>query len=617
MAAQRGRLRRSEIIAALRASSVFYPLAKAQLEALASATETVGVTGGGYLLRQGEAGDAIYIVVHGRLRVIVEADTEGAHDLLLEEVGPGGVVGEVSLLGGQPRGASVRAVRDSVLLRIEAAAFHEVVRHDPDALLAITGELVRRLTRHDTRTSVPAPVRTIALLPAGNRPVDLRAASAALVRALKRLGSATAVRASLVENSLGHGAAEALEGQPREPRLLGFLTGIEQAHDFVLYEAEPDATPWSRRCVRQADRVLLVGDLRSNPDPGPLDDLLEAIPRSSRPRTELLLFRPAGTKPDRTAAWLAHRPRLAIHHAVEGDGPDLARVARLVCGRAIGLALGGGGPRGFAHLGVLRALEEHDIEVDAIAGTSMGAMMAATYAMGWDHATRVAKSIAGFVETRRLVGYTLPLVSLSSSRTITRALRNPAFFGDTLIEDLDVRAMFVSANLSRAEVMVHERGPLWLALRASASMPGVLPPVWMDGDLLVDGGVLDDVPVETLRSRMDGRVIAVDLEPAVELRAPDPFPPDLSGWRVLGRRLNPFGASIHVPGPVRVMLRAKEIGGRRAQRAQLEAHPPELLLQPPVGSFDALDFGGARAIIEAGYRYASEVLAAHGDFAAS
>ncbi len=612
MAGQKGRLRRPEIVAALRSSSVFYPLAKAQLEAVAAVVETVAVPGGGYLLRQGEAGDALFVVVHGRLRVVVEAEVEDDHDTLLEEVGPGGVVGEVSLLGGQPRGASVRAVRDSVLLRLDAAAFHNVVRRDPDALLAITNEVVRRLTRRDAHLPVATPVRTIALLPAGSRPPDLRRVSAALVRALKRLGSATVVRPALVDNSVGRGAAEALEGQPREPRLLAFLNGIEQAHDYVVYEAEPDATPWSRRCVRQADRVLVVGNLDSSADPGPLDDLLEAIPRASRPRTELLLFRAPGTRPAGTAAWLADRPRLAVHHAVTGDARDLERVARLVCGRAVGLALGGGGPRGFAHLGVLRALEEHGITIDAIAGTSMGAMMAATYAIGWDDATRVAKSMAGFVETKRLIGYTLPLVSLSSSRTITRALRNPNFFGETQIEDLPLRAMFVSANLSKAEVMVHERGPVWLALRASASMPGVLPPVWLDGDLLVDGGVLDDVPVETLRSRMEGRVIAVDLEPAVELRAPKAFPPDLSGWRVLWQRVNPFGASMHVPGPVRVMLRAKEIGGRRAQRAQLEAHPPDLLLHPPVGRFDPLDFRGAPAIIEVGYRHASEVLEASG-----
>jgi len=235
-------------------------------------------------------------------------------------------------------------------------------------------------------------------------------------------------------------------------------------------------------------------------------------------------------QPSDTARWLAHSAVADHHHLRDGHPEDMARLARMVTGTGYGLVLGGGGPRGFAHLGVLRALEEAGVPIDVVGGTSIGALMGAISALGMDDAERVARAVTAFTRSGRLVSPTLPLVALSSGRRVDRLLAE--HLGPAMIEDLPQRFFCVSANLTTAEEVIHERGPLWPAVRASLSLPGIFPPVYADGHLLIDGGALDNVPVEVMRARVgNGCVIAVDLSPEMEPMTAVPFGPGLSGWR--------------------------------------------------------------------------------------
>ena len=194
---------------------------------------------------------------------------------------------------------------------------------------------------------------------------------------------------------------------------------------------------------------------------------------------------------------------------------DAARLVRMITGTACGLVLGGGAPRGFAHLGVLRALEEAGVPIDVVGGTSVGALIGAFCALGLNDSERVERAVAAFTRSGSLVRPTLPLVAVSPGRRVDRLLAE--HLGPGLIKDLPRRFFCVSANLTRAEEVIHDRGPLWPAVRASLSMPGIFPPVYSDGDLLIDGGALDTVPVEIMRGRVgSGYIIAVDLSPDVE-----------------------------------------------------------------------------------------------------
>lgn len=293
-----------------------------------------------------------------------------------------------------------------------------------------------------------------------------------------------------------------------------------------------------------------------------------------------------------------------------GRPADHARVARLLTGRGVGLTLGGGGPRGFAHVGVLRAFDDVGLPVDAVGGTSIGAIMAGFVGLGWDQSTLEAKVHEAFVTSGKVVDRTLPLVSLASARRLESLLHDDRFFGDTAVEDLWVPWFAISTNLSRADVVVHDRGPAWRAIRASISLPGVFPPVWHHGDVLVDGGVLNNLPLDVMADRLGGGVhVAVDLEPPVDLRIPTAFPSAISGWQVALRRLRGSPSTARIPGPLEVLLRSRGVGSRSALRSVRTDVEVDLMLSPPVDGYGPLDFTVAAELIERGHRYTLERLA--------
>ena len=584
----------AEVAAILGRSKLFAGSSATSLRGLAPLFERMHVPGGSVLFSEGDEGDAVYVVVSGRLRAVRR--TPGA-EVVDGEIGAGETVGEVALLAARPRGSTVRAVRDTDLLRLPVAAFHRAVSARPETLFELARTVVERLsdgTGGAGRAGGAAvSVTNVAVVPAASTaPGELTRVAALVAGGLGRLGSTAHLDP----------AAMAWTSVASDAEVVAHLHAVEAANRFVVYEAGDDG--WTARCLRQADHVLVVGVGGRAPSVGPAEHAADAHGR----RDLVLLHDDSTALPSGTAAWLEPRAVAAHHHVRWGRTADHDRLARTIAGEAVSLVLGGGGPRGFAHLGVMRALDDLGVPVDAVGGTSIGALLGAMLAMGWDDDTRIERCERTFMRTRLLIPPTLPLVSLSSSRRLTRLLRDAACCGDVRIEDLWLPYFAVSANLSTAEEVVHDSGPLWLAVRASTSMPGVLPPVCVDGDLLVDGGVVNDLPVDVMHERLRGTVVAVDLQPDVDLRAPEAFDPTLSGWEVLARRLHPFRAPLKVPGPVEVVMRAKEIGGRRARRATVAASPVDVLLRPPTDGVDALDFRGAGGLLDDGHRSATAEL---------
>lgn len=587
-------------VEALRHADLFSGLDPAALHDLARHVEQVAMAGGEVVLRQGEPADALYIVRTGRLRATI---TTAEGERLLGEVGAGEVIGERGLLAGRPRGATVSTIRDSMLLRISSEAFLATLEAHPQTVRSLAATLVDRSTAGDERAWRRGVVGNIAVVPAGTPAptgAELEGFVEQLLRSLERHGPVRRLDEATVRAEAGDGDAE----------VLAWLDRVERQHRFTVYVADDEATDWTARCVRQADRALLVATSSSNPAPNPA----EAVALSGRTpvRRDLVLLHQPGTTPSATARWLARRRLDAHHHVRRGDVADHARIARALAGRTVSVALAGGGPRGLAHLGVLRALEESGVPIDAIGGTSVGAILGATVAMGLDDAERRRLAIRSFVETRWLLGPTLPLVSMSSATKLTRLLRAESALGERAIEDLWLPFTCVSANLTRAEPVLHREGPVWWAVRASSALPGILPPVWHQGDLLVDGGVIDNLPLDVLRARFDGPLVAVDLAVKVEHEATPPFPSTLSGWRVLARRLNPFVASYALPNPIEMLLRAKDISVRQMERGVLSSCHADLYFNPPTAGYPALDFSCGEELIEVGYRHASEQLAREG-----
>ena len=555
-----GKYHPAELDAFLATVPFFAALDETARRQLATQFEPVHVAAGEVIIAQGEMGDGLFLVVSGRLRVSVAA---GGTERFLHDLGRGSTVGEIALLSDRPRSATVRTVRDSELLLLRAPAFRSLAERSPAVLAAMARLLIDRLLAVDRPQEAPPARHAIAVASAGKRASAVTMVAERLAAQLSRAGSAFYMDADVVARHLGPGAAQREPEDPGWAELIGWLHIVERRNHYVVYQADADDTAWTRLCLSQSDVVLLAAAASDDPSPGPVE--ARALATDSL-RCELVLVESA--KPSATAKWLKHRPVAAFHHICGERLQDVARLARLVTGTGCGLVLGGGGPRGFAHLGVLRALEEAGVPIDAVGGTSIGALMGALYALGMDHAERVERAVTAFTRSGRLVSPTLPLIALSSGRRVDRLLAE--HLGSVNIEDLPLGFFCVSASLTRAEEIIHGRGPLWPAVRGSLSLPGFLPPVYAAGDLLVDGAALNDLPVDVMRDRLgSGCVVAVDLSPDVEPLNTVPFEHGLSGWQVLKAHLNPFGTPRPVPNVVDILTRSTGLSQIRQRRAAI------------------------------------------------
>jgi len=260
--------------------------------------------------------------------------------------------------------------------------------------------------------------------------------------------------------------------------------------------------------------------------------------------------------------------------------------------------LGGGGARGFAHIGVIRALREGGVPIDLVGGTSMGAILAAQCAMGRDDREMLAMTRRAFLGRPGRSDLTLPLVALHSGRATSRRLKN--MFDDRTIEDLPIGYFCVSCNLTRAQVDVHDRGPVWFWARVSCSVPGLLPPVPYHGDLLVDGGLLDNLPVAEMRRRLGGFVAAVDVSVAVDLSVSTELAAEApwSGTSQVSRLLT---GRPSLPNIVNVLMRTAEISSVRDSR--VSGSPADLYLHVPVEGIAMTDFASLDRIVALGYEY--------------
>jgi len=560
---------------------------------------------GEVVVREGEAGDDLWIVVSGRLRVVT-TDAGGA-EKTLAELGMGETVGEMSVISREPRSATVYAIRDSLLAKLSNAAFYQMLDRRPRAAFDLVAtKLVARLRNRSQARRAGNSVATIALVPAGPG-APVRQASERLASSFARLGRTLHLSSEAVDRYLGTaGAAHAHDRDGGVVPLVEWLAARELEHRYVVYQADDGLTPWTERCVRQADHIVIVADAAAGPGLGEVESLVVAPHGARTARTLALVHRAADATPSGTAAWLTgRRVERHVHVTLEREG-DFDRLARLVAGSAVGLALGGGFARGLAHLGVLRAMAELGMPVDLIGGSSMGAMVGAMWALGWDAAQIAERTMQSFRDS--FDDMTLPFLSFKGGGNHSRVVRG--LFGDTRIEDLWMPYFCVSSNLNRAEIKVHSAGPLADAVLASTRAPGIFPPVVMEGELHVDGGLINNVPVDVMRTfGNDGVVIGVDVSPPHELHDVVNYGDSISGWQAAWRRFNPNRAKrVYHPSILLVLMRVIEFGGISYRRQKAEA--ADVYISPDLIRFKRNDFHAAAAIADAGYEAARPALAA-------
>lgn len=566
---------RSDLGVVLSGLPLFAGLEALVLKQIAESAEWLSLPGGATLFAAGEASDALYVVLSGCLGVFSPDSRDRRR--FMGRVLAGDTVGEMGLISGRARSANVVALRDTELARISSESFNRVFGQHPQAMLRIARLTVDRLELSQSKPRGPRhSARTFTLLPQSVE-VDIGGFASDFVKALSRFGRAELVWSVRAESHTSH-----------------WFHKIESANDFVVYVGDPAPGRWSSLCIRQADALLLLA--RAEGSVGPWQALAGSRESSMAPqRAELILLHDGKIARGAAARWLAAaQPGIPHHHIA--SPPDISRLARMLTGRGVGLVLSGGGARGFAHIGVVKALREARVPIDLVGGTSMGGILGAGVAQCWSVEELKERFHAAFVEAKPLRDYTLPFVSLVSGRKVSRLLRKDC--GDIHIEDLPLTFFCVSSNLTTGHCMVHRSGLLWLWLRASVAIPGVLPPVVHRGEVLVDGGTMNNLPVDAMRELGRGPVIGVDVGADTAFTTDSeevdvPLPWQLMSWLRVRR---------HRPNIFQILWRAGMVNSSAMTAAHREK--TDLLLQPPLAQIDMLNWSAFDRAIAAGYEYA-------------
>ncbi len=559
------------------------------------------VQGGETVMNQGDHGDTMVIVVNGRLRIMTES-VDGTKRLI-GEVGRGETVGEFALLTQQPRTATVSAVRDSDLLLLSSDAFERLSERYPKVILNIARDIVVRDQQRGQVVDRPDAALSLAVVPVSDS-APLAEFTRLLENGLAAQGRTILLDSARFDSRFGHpGAAQTPPADARNIAITAWLNQQETAHDTMVTITDPDWSEWTRRCIRGADRIVLLADATAPPELSLCEQAI--LDLATIPCLDLVLVQPDNlARPSGTSRWLENRPLSAHYHLRMGSEGDFQRLVRSLTGRATGLVLGGGGARGFAHIGVDHALTDAAIPIDILGGTSMGALMAGAIAMDFDY-DDLFRRMSKYGSKDALLDLTYPATAIYESKKVTGMLLDN--FGDVAIEDLWRPFFCVSTNMTRSEPLVHERGPLWQALRASLAIPGVFSPVAYEGDLLVDGGVMNNLPIDIMREKVGrGSVIAVDVNPRQEKARQWEFGPSVNGWQVLRGRVNPLAAPPRVPSLAGTILRAFIINSNH--HLERTRHLADLLIQLNTSDYNIMDWSAYTELIEIGYAEAAQHL---------
>jgi NTE family protein len=531
------------------------------LEALATGAEQLALRRGEVLVRQGEPSDALYFVLSGRFTVHRDGSVEP-----IAEIAQGQPIGEIGFFAGLPRTATVVALRDSRVLAITRDRFHEIGESSPGLRDTLIVSLARRLSE-GRPAKHPTLVRTVAVMPAGGSPP-----SQAFVDALRNVFGSSSRTLFLMEAEI---AARFPDVPLDDPAISNWLNAAEIDSEFIFYIADHALTDWTMKCIRQADALVLVAAAGASVELSPSERFAFSIlPLSAR---RLVVLHQGRTEiVSGTAAWLERRDVFMHHHVALQDESDVRRLFRFLSGRALGFVAGGGGALGSAHLGAYKAFCEAGADFDILGGTSAGAAMMAAFACGAD-AERVDQGTRNiFVRSRAFRRPTLPRYGLIDHKVFDRALR--AEYGDAIIEDLWKPFFAVSSNLSDHKPKIHRRGLVWHAVRASGSVPGMLPPFFTrEGEMLVDGALMDNVPLAPMKALKSGPNVIVMLG----VDAPTTYAVDyqsIPGPRELAAAmLNPFARRRlpQAPGILQVIMLSM-----LANRPYLELSDSDILIRP-------------------------------------
>ncbi|XP_071981451.1 patatin-like phospholipase domain-containing protein 7 isoform X3 [Engystomops pustulosus] len=612
------------------------------------ALDWMEVEAGRAVYRQGDKSDCTYIVLNGRLRSVIRKD-DGKKQLA-GEYGRGDLIGVVEALTHQPRATTVHAVRDSELAKLPEGALTSIKRKYPQVvtrLIHLLGEKIlgslqqvngpltgHGLGLHTTGSkwdsgNPSSNLSTVAILPV-SEDVPLTAFTLELKHALSGIGPTLLLTSDNIKQRLGSAALDSVH----EYRLSSWLGQQEDIHRIVLYQSDYCLTPWTQRCIRQADCILIVGLGEQEPTVGELEKMLENTAVRAQKQL-ILLHKEDGPPPFRTVEWLnmrswcsghlhlccPHRvfskrslPKLIeMYERVSQKPPDrhtdFSRLARVLTGNTIALVLGGGGARGCSQVGIIKALTEAGIPIDMIGGTSIGSFMGALYAEERSFNRMKIRAREWCMDMtsvfKKVLDLTYPITSMFSGAAFNNSIS--CIFKDKQIEDLWIPYFNITTDITASAMRVHTDGCLWRYVRASMSLSGYMPPMCdpKDGHLLMDGGYINNLPADVARSMGAKVVIAIDVGSRDETDLTN-YGDSLSGWWLLWKRWNPLADRVKVLNMAEIQTRLAYVCCVRQLEMVMNSEYCEYI-RPPIDRYGTLEFGKFDEICDVGFQHGNTV----------
>lgn len=594
----------------LSTTDLFSNIPRSVLDEIAQELKLTYLAGGDILFDQYEIGDSLYLVMYGFLHVI-KAEALGKKKIIAE-LGAGNVVGEIACLVDVPRTATIYAVRDSILLQMTRKTFDMFVQKYPEAMMGIMRQSVKRLvsgTLHDKTNRITC----FSLLPSAGF-TGISDFCQLFVKKLSKYGETFLLTQSIFDEIHGKDASQIPLDSSRSTSILSWIQELESKYSYIVYVAE-ELNEWAIRCIRQSDKILLIGQYGDSPKLNELEQLACIEHPNKISNVDLVLLANSSIKLAYGAhAWFEHR-NLNQHYNVRVyKDSDLNRLIRLITGNGLGLVMGGGGATGLAHIGLIRALEEYNIPIDYIGGTSMGALIGGLLALELDYKSiiKVLKNV--FHNFSSNIDYTLPITSLLKGRFLSELIKD-SYGENTKIEDLWCNFFCISTNISTNELCVHEDGLLWRAIRSSTSLPAIFPPVHDKGNYVyVDGGILNNLPVDMMQERInDGKIFASALQIKKTISTTEFEDETISGWYLFLKHIlmpkfwknytQPKKNFISIGS---VIHNSMSLGSNKHQQKMLNRADYKLIID--IKSYGLLNFKPMQEIIDIGYHQAVKAL---------
>lgn len=548
---------------------------------------------GDYLVKEGDSCEHLFLILHGRLK-ICEKQADGSFTTF--EIGAGEFFGDSALLTDNIIHASAFAIRDSMILALSKTDFQYFMDKHPEHMRTFVKQSIYRMRQPLSKTE---SLHTFCLCPAATSK-NLRLFTKTFC---DHLGAQSVLYLteynlnSLLKNS-------GLDPQNiSDDRLSHWLNELENQYQFVIYEANHSASEWTRLCLRQADKILLIA---SSSESYQLNEAEQFIFKYAHASKELVVIQPQTVLlPTHTDSWLQQRYVKAIHHVVLEEPTTIARFVRYLTNQAHAVVFGGGGARGYCHIGIYKALVECQIPIDCIGGCSSGALIGALISMGLS-AQEIQERIEAYVtKNKRLLSYTLPIHSFRSGKTLSKSLQQ-LVGTDCLSEDLWLRYFCISTSLSHLDTKMHTSGTLWKNIRASISIPGIFPPISTnDNELLIDGAVTNNLPVDLMENFSNhGKIISAKVSGVSKHNStaiPDGW---LSPWSSIRDQLKLRS----LPTLPEVIMESIMLSGSRHQTEM--TYRAHFHIECNAKSYNPLNFKPIRELIDLGYQTTMQAMEA-------